>query len=486
MQHVQMTRVTRLLASVPALLVASGFPAQAQQTFTWTGPTVGAWVDNGNWTPPGQPSLLDDVVIDHASVTLGYYTAGESGASAAIDVGITAGPQTILTIAKSSHLVTTGTARIGVDPTSESIVRVLDPSVWAVYGVEGHNDALKVGVQGGGTLQIENGGKVFVNAAATLIVGEQMGSQSTLSVRSGGQLNTFGTSYIGGGNGFSGGRGSALILGQGSGWQSFGPVTIGNTGEGDVTVQSGGVLNVYDGNTLTVGGGAKGELKVLGGSTVYVNGNVSIGAGAEGAVDVSQGSLLQVQNTVSVGSGAYTGSLTVDTGGILEARYLVAGGGTPQVTFNGGILRSVLLDSTVSGFTGSELAIGAGGLTVDASAGRTVTVQSPFSGAGALTKVGSGTLFLEAVNTYTGPTNVDQGALLVDGSITSPTFVAPGGVLGGGGSIINDVTNNGMVFPGYGRGAPGAHLAVEATMPAQTRASTSTRSSAPTTRRPTS
>nr|WP_284701059.1 autotransporter outer membrane beta-barrel domain-containing protein [Rhodoplanes tepidamans] len=71
------------------------------------------------------------------------------------------------------------------------------------------------------------------------------------------------------------------------------------------------------------------------------------------------------------------------------------------------------------------------------------------TGSGALEKVGTGTLTLSGSNTYTGTTLVEEGALIVDGSIASSSGLTVGvdGTIGGTG-VLPSTTVYGTLSPG--------------------------------------
>jgi len=75
---------------------------------------------------------------------------------------------------------------------------------------------------------------------------------------------------------------------------------------------------------------------------------------------------------------------------------------------------------------------------------------------GSLAKMGKKTLDLMGANIYTGATNINGGALQVDGSISSNTIINHKGTLAGGGTVYGNVTNySGKVSPGDPLGVPG-------------------------------
>jgi autotransporter-associated beta strand protein len=60
----------------------------------------------------------------------------------------------------------------------------------------------------------------------------------------------------------------------------------------------------------------------------------------------------------------------------------------------------------------------------------------------ALTKIGTGTQVLGGNNSYTGPTTVEAGALIINGTLQNSPVTVNGGLLGGNGTLQNSVIVN--------------------------------------------
>ena len=276
------------------------------------------------------------------------------------------------------------------------------------------------------------------------------------------------------------------------------PTTISNSisGSGSLNQMSLGTLflsadNTYSGATSISSGtiALLGSGAIANSTSVVDNATLDITtAGASiqslsGSGEVVTGSISSLGLTITNGDDTFAGTISGGGG-------LTLSGGTQTLTgdntysggtqLNGGTLAISAANNLGSGTiymaNGSALSLLTGGdysnsvqlsgdPTFTVAPSQTVTwtgVISDGSSPGELVKNGTGTLVLDAVNTYTGPTQVDQGNLVIGDSahptaqITSPTTVNNGGTLSGYGSILGDgvvpgsltVASGGTVAPG--------------------------------------
>lgn len=133
--------------------------------------------------------------------------------------------------------------------------------------------------------------------------------------------------------------------------------------------------------------------------------------------------------TLAAGN-TYSGGTTITQGTLAIGADSALGGATGGLTFNGGTLQ---LTGNVDVAATRAISITNANGTIDTQ-GFTSTVSQGISGAGALTKAGSGTLVLAGDNTYQGGTTIAAGTLQLGNGGTS-------------GSITGNVVDNGtLVF----------------------------------------
>ena len=190
--------------------------------------------------------------------------------------------------------------------------------------------------------------------------------------------------------------------------------------------------NIASGNTLEVHG-VDTSLGSLSGAGTLRNSSTTAatvtvgGTGASstftGVIDSGAG----VLNLVKTGAGTltlssastYTGKTTVN-GGILSINADNRLGTAPgsnvadHLVLNGGTLASTS-SFTLGGTRGTQL--GAGGGTIQVTSGTTLTMWSPISGNGSLTKTGSGTLLLNAYNSFNGGFLISEGAVTTSATV---------------------------------------------------------------------
>jgi autotransporter-associated beta strand protein len=145
------------------------------------------------------------------------------------------------------------------------------------------------------------------------------------------------------------------------------------------------------------------------GQQVTWSGQIADFASNPGSLVVSGGGTLTVDNPTN----SYTGGTVVRGNSTMEISSdgaLGAASGNVALgdSSSGGTLRFL----TGSAFSSNrKYTLGAGGGTFDTQGSADITIGSPISGAGGLTKMGTGTLTLGAANTYTGGTFINEGIL---------------------------------------------------------------------------
>ena len=354
--------------------------------------------------------------------------------------------------------------------------------------ITGNAGALYVGYGGSGSYNLSGSG---VLSASSEYVGDSGTGSKCMGIfnQSGGtnSIRLFGSGlYVG-----YGGSGSYNL--SGSGVLSAYTECVGSPGSGLFT-QTGGTNEVAIAFSLSWDGtyNLDGGLLVLSeiSPSPYVASCVFNFNG--GTLQASEGFSTSLPMTLGAGGGATfdTAGYTVTLFGSLSgpgsltkvgSGTLILGGSntfTGNTLISGGTLVLVgLQDSTLDTSGSGALSFGTftkvtlGGLSgpgtfsltnttplaVALSVGNNnadTTFSGMLQGGGSLNKIGSGALVLSGSNTYTGPTTISQGELLVDGWLTSSAFTVNGGTLGGTGSLSGGTVNAGGTL------APGDSLGV--------------------------
>lgn len=425
-------------------------PAQAQVK-EWTGAESDNWFAPDNWNPSGVPVDDDEVEIDTANinptVVSGTATGGPASASLGeIRIGVSNLGELVI---RDGGQVSNFTSWIASEAGGEGMVTVQGAgSEWD------SDERLWVGDFGDGVLMIEAGGVVYsrssVVASEADVTGEVFvtGADSVWDTRGTVFVGSFGNGSMTVSNGaqtwhtgarfatFPGSTGSLLVTGAGSGWNDQGGAFIGNSGTATILVEDGGFMS-NDGGYLGVEAGGQGTAVITGDGSQWViqelfnpDPDFRIGGEGSGTVTIANGAEMSVEALLILAEGATgDGTLNIGTGdvpGRLAAAELYGGDGNATLNFN----------HSDTGFH----------FTSDGTVNGTPVLVS---GSTAVNHVGTGTTVLSADHTYTEFTNIDNGTLVLTGSVSSRTQVNSGGRLSGDGSAeVVTVFDGGRIAPG--------------------------------------
>ncbi len=437
--------------SAPVVLNAGANISDSGAFLTLAGPVSGAGltVSSGTVVLGGANSYTGDTIVSSGSLKAANSAAIPSGAG------------------KGNVILSSGTT-LDVNGTNVSMNGLSDFGTIDNLGLDAS------------TVTIGNG-----NASSTYggMIVNSLGPISLVKVGSGsftiGKNNTYSgdTKILGGSvvlpngadNAFSGGpltlSNATLVVqaGGGGSWNSANACYLGNS-----LVIPSGTTNVIDDSVnnfgnLWVGGD---NIQWTGAGTLKFQNNGSVN---QPGLIWNGSPLITFNGTIALGSATGTNSSVFN--GIAYSSNAGGGTGAAVTTFdsagtawNLGEIGYSITQIADAGCTNVKMGSISGSNTNSIMRGSTFEVgalntSTTFSGkitdggaggVSSLTKVGSGSLTLLSLNnTYTGPTKVNSGTLLVNGAITSPVTVN-GGTFGGTGSVTGNVTVNssGALSPG--------------------------------------
>ena len=448
-------------------------------TKTWDGSSSGNWSAVANWTNNVAPVNGDDLVFPPGafrfvttndlsalhlkSITLSGSNYVLRGNSISLTNGLAA---TCLNRTNSIEFAITLSAVQTFNSSNAGAALILNGQIAnaaSVFNVDGSGQTFCNGlISGAGALAKFGAGQLTLTASNSYS-GLTSVNIGTLRIE-----NDFGLGALN--NGTIVNPGGALVVGGSAGNLSD-PLTLngqGPAGSGalqvdggvtwntDVTLGSDTTISSPNFSLLTINGaisGAASLTKIGNGTLVYE------GTGANsysGTTFVNEGILELNKSALNV---ALVGPLVIGQGfgapnAAVQLNAATQIDNNSAVTINDtGLLELASHQDAIGSLTGSgNVHLGSAFLNVGVNNSSTLFSGIISGNGGSLSKLGTGTFTLTGSNTYTGPTTVSAGTLLINGfQPQSPVAVLSGATLGGSGTV-GDISNSGTVAPGAGPG----------------------------------
>ena len=346
----------------------------------------------------------------------------DSNGNAVTLYGSLSGPGSLTKIGSGTLTLSASNSYSGMTTVSAGILSLANPAALA----------------GGGNITFSGGTLQYTDSNSQDYSGKIVGSTGPISIDTNGVSVTFASNLI------SSNTGGLNKIGNGTLTLATTNAFSGNTLISGGTLALASPLALQQSTLDTSGSGVLSfeslTAATLGGLTGP--GTLGLGNASSSAVALSVGN--NNANTTFSGMLQGAGSLTkVGTGGLLLSGSNSYTGGT---AVNAGTLQ------VGNGGNGEYLAspaVSNSGVLVFNHADA-LTYSGVISGSGSVVETGGGTLAIKGSNTYTGPTTISQGKLVLDGWLTSSAVsVNSGGTLGGTG-YLSSVTINagGNLAPG--------------------------------------
>jgi autotransporter-associated beta strand protein len=444
------------------LWVASTIDTPAYLILTNTALNVDSWLALGRGN--GASDNLSTATLYDSKLRTGNFSMGYDNNVAG---NLT---RQILTLNGTSSITNSADMNLGESGGSTSTILLNDSSILF------SDSRIHLGWHAGGVGNMTLANSSIVNVDAWFSIGHE-GGTGTLTVKDNSTLRVLwdmNVTDVGTGDGTMTIQDNATVLWGslfvGKGVGSFGRVNqtggrviatesreahIGFHGEGTYNLSGGSI--VAPSHWFVVGRHADGPgvFNVTGGTFIHGTNDTGrlfrVGEDGTGILNISGTADVRTSgNALTLGNNA-GGNGTINlNGGSLQARRILGGPGAGEFNFNGGVLRAGP-NANADFMTGLTAAnVNAAGAFIDTGANSIGIIQPLLAGTGAggLTKQGTGALYLNGANTYTGTTTVSAGTLGGSGSIAGPVVVSASGTLAPGASVGTLTLNNSLTLNG--------------------------------------
>lgn len=258
----------------------------------------------------------------------------------------------------------------------------------------------------------------------------------------GGSGYSLGAGGIGGDGGYGGGGGGANLAASGNGGFGGGGGGSGTTSGGTSEFGGGAGGGFGDGATGGFGGGGAGSgggaagLGGVGagdGSSDTSGGPGGGGAGLGGAIFINNGGSLLVQGSLSTSLNSVEAGTGANNGAAVGSDLFLLTGST--LIFSPGAGETITMTGSIADDSPSSLPEGQ-------------SYQPGTQSGASVVKQGAGSLVLSGNNTYGGSTDIQEGRLILNGTIPEDLSVQAAAVLSGTGTITGSLSIDGTLSPG--------------------------------------